>query len=738
MQWLVEVGLSNALAVVVLAIVAWVAGRISRRPAVTHALWLLVLLKLLTPPIIELRLPWAIARTAIDDPEVVDQPGQRAAALPMNGESNRARAKPATLADNGNLAALPRPDESRLVTDSFEPPIDAVAPARVERQSSTAANKAFMPIDRIASDTAGRDLLPGSPRDAIAPATPGLKIYAHAESWRWFGQFAAIVWLIGLITWIVLQLALGLRLRAIVRASAPAPVELCQSADQIARRMGLTRRPQVRIVAANVSPMLCGLGRGATILVPAALLRRLGPEAQTTVLAHELSHFRRGDQWVRLVELVVTGLYWWHPVLWWARRQLEIAEEQCCDAHVIEMSAGKSRVYAEALLDIVDLISEPARPVRPAMASGIGQRPMLQKRLVDLMKRRFRPTMTPVARRVILVAGAVSLACHPSLFVTQPHKVKAATASPITETLRRTPVAAGGHHVPWSVPASDQSESLRTPQSEQQDAREAAAPPAAQQFPSAAPNETNEYVQENPEAKDYEWATAISPNGRFHITVRRGYECELREVTSDQRHILSGHRITCVAFTADSARFVTGDLNGTVQIWDSASGEMLKTLIKREAPVRSVCLAPSGRQLAVAGEDGVVELLNMASSNDREVLARLDAPVRCARFSPDGTRLGIVTDTWRDSVSGKVIVYDVATRATLHQWQVAGPLGAVDFPSQDRLLTVEWSGRVREWTLPSQDARELPPIAKELVSAASFSVDTRVLEEFGQYTLGRP
>ena len=37
MQSLVEIGLSNALVAVVLAMAAWVAGAVSRRPAVTHA-----------------------------------------------------------------------------------------------------------------------------------------------------------------------------------------------------------------------------------------------------------------------------------------------------------------------------------------------------------------------------------------------------------------------------------------------------------------------------------------------------------------------------------------------------------------------------------------------------------------------------------------------------------------------------------------------------------------------------
>jgi WD40 repeat protein len=261
----------------------------------------------------------------------------------------------------------------------------------------------------------------------------------------------------------------------------------------------------------------------------------------------------------------------------------------------------------------------------------------------------------------------------------------------------------------------------------------AVAPTELQRLPdSPSPSRT----EIDPQVEEYEWATAISPNGRFHITVRRGYECELREVTSDQVRSLSGHRITCVAFTADSARFVTGDLHGTVRLWDSASGEVLQTLTEREGPVHSVCLTPSGEQAVVAGHDGVVELVSLTSSANRQVLAHIDAPVRCARFSPDGSRLAIVTDTWNDSVAGTVAVYDVAARSRLRQWEVSGPLGAVDFPSQDRLVTVEWSGRVREWTLPGQADEELPAIAKELVSAAAFSVDSRVLEDLQRHNNG--
>ena len=42
-----------------LAVLAVLAGRFSRRPALVHSLWLLVLLKLITPPLVPLQIvPW--------------------------------------------------------------------------------------------------------------------------------------------------------------------------------------------------------------------------------------------------------------------------------------------------------------------------------------------------------------------------------------------------------------------------------------------------------------------------------------------------------------------------------------------------------------------------------------------------------------------------------------------------------------------------------------------------------
>src|SRR5262245_18195314 len=65
MTWLVSMGLINAALATVLAVAAFAASRWSRRPALAHALWVVVLLKLLTPPLVEIPVGWRIDLTAI-------------------------------------------------------------------------------------------------------------------------------------------------------------------------------------------------------------------------------------------------------------------------------------------------------------------------------------------------------------------------------------------------------------------------------------------------------------------------------------------------------------------------------------------------------------------------------------------------------------------------------------------------------------------------------------------------
>jgi hypothetical protein len=164
-------------------------------------------------------------------------------------------------------------------------------------------------------------------------------------------------------------------------------------------------------------------GGAARLLVPAELLGQLSHEGGNTLLAHELAHVKRRDHWVRWLEVLVLGLYWWHPAVWYARRELREAEEQCCDAWVVATLPGAGRAYATALVDTLDFLSA-ARTAAPPLASGVGQVADLKRRLTMIMRGDTPRSLTWPGCLAVLGLGAL-LPLFPSWAHAQEGDVKA-------------------------------------------------------------------------------------------------------------------------------------------------------------------------------------------------------------------------------------------------------------------------------------------------------------------------
>lgn len=234
-------------------------------------------------------------------------------------------------------------------------------------------------------------------------------------SWHdlpWLPWLALAVWGAGSACWFAHQILLAWLFQRWVSRTAISPSPLQQEAERLACEFGLSRCPPVAVVSEVVPPMLSGLGRRVRVVFPAGLLERLGVEARGTLLAHEIAHYARKDHWVRALELIVTGLYWWHPVVWWARSRIGATEEECCDARVIARFGVTPRVYAEAILDAIEFLSEAARPL-PPIATGLGQARLLRQRLTQIMRGAAPHGLSIRGRLLLLVLCATLLPLFP-------------------------------------------------------------------------------------------------------------------------------------------------------------------------------------------------------------------------------------------------------------------------------------------------------------------------------------
>jgi TonB family protein len=96
-------------------------------------------------------------------------------------------------------------------------------------------------------------------------------------------------------------------------------------------------------------PVTFGWSRPA-ILLPARVCE-LPADLREAIACHELVHVRRGDWLFVLAEEAIRGLFWFHPAVWFALSQIQLAREQTVDSEVVHLMSNRER-YLDALLAV--------------------------------------------------------------------------------------------------------------------------------------------------------------------------------------------------------------------------------------------------------------------------------------------------------------------------------------------------------------------------------------------------
>jgi hypothetical protein len=139
------------------------------------------------------------------------------------------------------------------------------------------------------------------------------------------------------------------------------------------------------------SPVAFGIFR-PTIALPPDFALRFTPVEREAMLAHEMAHLAAQDPFWLNVSDAVVALAWWHPLIWWARRQLQFANEAVAD-EASALIPGGARALAESLVRLGrELVS--FDPARTLGVDGMGLRSHLGSRIGCLL-REPRPWQAP-------------------------------------------------------------------------------------------------------------------------------------------------------------------------------------------------------------------------------------------------------------------------------------------------------------------------------------------------------
>jgi beta-lactamase regulating signal transducer with metallopeptidase domain len=117
---------------------------------------------------------------------------------------------------------------------------------------------------------------------------------------------------------------------------------------------GTGRAPELRVSNELSGACALGLSGRPVILVSTRLVAALDPDELDQIVMHEFAHLARYDDWLRMIQSMMTALFGLHPAVHFISARIDLEREAACDDRVVAQTGAAER-YASCLANAADL-----------------------------------------------------------------------------------------------------------------------------------------------------------------------------------------------------------------------------------------------------------------------------------------------------------------------------------------------------------------------------------------------
>lgn len=212
------------------------------------------------------------------------------------------------------------------------------------------------------------------------------------------GRVLGIAWIAGLVIFASWQLYFYLTFHHVLeKSSHPAERDMLLTVfEEQKQQLGIGQTIPLRVTSAADCPMLAGFLSPALYLPDEAL----SEQDAAFIFRHELTHYKRGDLWLKLALVAARAVHWFNPLVHlMARFAQEDIELACDDAVVRGMDVDARRAYGETILRSV----EAQMKKRALVSCFAGEKETLMRRFEGLFDKKVKK------RGIALVVAAAVL-----------------------------------------------------------------------------------------------------------------------------------------------------------------------------------------------------------------------------------------------------------------------------------------------------------------------------------------
>jgi WD40 repeat protein len=210
----------------------------------------------------------------------------------------------------------------------------------------------------------------------------------------------------------------------------------------------------------------------------------------------------------------------------------------------------------------------------------------------------------------------------------------------------------------------------------------------------------------------------------------RGWEWHcLRRLRHQPPRRLTGHSkyVTSLAYSPDGRRIATGSADGTVKLWEAATGALIRTHPGHTGLVYAAAFSPDGTRLASANHlgDGKIRITDVATGREMHALNDSGPSIFGLAFSPDGVHLASASE---DTVT----IWDTTTGKRKDTLELRSSVSSVAYSRDGKRIVAGGDETVKVWDAMTLKEIPIDPIPTDANSRMAYSGDGRSIAVMGK------